>query len=90
MEGCHEGKFFFRKTTSGGITEEKSYATNAFLWGKFKSFMFLYSISNFSTEIQMKYIRNEFSAKDHHQCFSNGKNSAPFAFIFEKHLFCRF
>jgi hypothetical protein len=55
---------FFRKVTSGGITEEKSYTTNAFLWAKFKSFMFVYPISNFSTGIYMKVIRNEFSAKD--------------------------
>jgi hypothetical protein len=55
---------FFRKVTSGGITEEKSYATNAFLWGKLKNFTFLYPISNFSTGIHMKVIRNEFSAKD--------------------------
>jgi hypothetical protein len=50
--------------TSGGITEEKSYATNAFLWGKFKSFILIYPISNFSTGIHMKVTRNEFSAKD--------------------------
>ncbi len=55
---------FFRKVTSGGITEEKSYTTNAFLWAKFKSFMFVYPISKFSTGIYMKVIRNEFSAKD--------------------------
>jgi hypothetical protein len=55
---------FFRKVTSGGITEEKSYASNAFLRGKLKSFMFIYPISNFSTGIRMKVIRNEFPAKD--------------------------
>jgi hypothetical protein len=55
---------FFRKVTSNGITEEKSYSTNAFLWWKFWSFMFIYPISNFSTGIHMKVIRNEFSAID--------------------------
>jgi hypothetical protein len=49
---------------SGGIIKEKSYATNAFLWGKFKSLMFIYLISNFSKGIHTKVIRNEFSAKD--------------------------
>jgi hypothetical protein len=29
------GKIFLGKVTSGGITKEKIYATNAFLWGKF-------------------------------------------------------
>jgi hypothetical protein len=54
---------FFRKVTSVRITEEKSYATNAFLWLKLKSFMFIYPISNFSTGSQIKVIINEFSAK---------------------------
>jgi hypothetical protein len=51
---------FFRKVTSGGITEEKIYVTNAFLWGKLKSFMFIYPKSKFSTGIHMKVTRNEF------------------------------
>jgi hypothetical protein len=37
--GAIGGKFF-RKLTSGGITEEKSNATNAFLWENFSDFRF--------------------------------------------------
>jgi hypothetical protein len=34
------GKKFSRKVTSGQITEEKLYATNAFLWEKYRVFCF--------------------------------------------------
>jgi hypothetical protein len=34
------GKKFSQKVTSGQITEEKSYATNAFLWEKYRIFCF--------------------------------------------------
>ncbi len=33
--GCAMWKKFSRKVTSGRVTEEKSFATNAFLWEKF-------------------------------------------------------
>ncbi len=34
-EGVQSEKKIFRKVTSGQITEQKCYATNAFLWEKF-------------------------------------------------------
>jgi hypothetical protein len=33
-------KYFFRKVTSGKVTDEKEYAINAFLWEKFSTICF--------------------------------------------------
>jgi hypothetical protein len=50
--------------TSGGIIEEKSYATNAFLWEKFYRYLFLRSKRNYLEGFQTLYEKNRFFEKN--------------------------